>query len=341
MNRPGSEPDPDRRALLEMLDAFVADRDQDLTDDADRVGSLRREVAALGVWTLGVAEQYGGGGADRATTTAAVERLARRWPALALASVHAHAAADALGPVGGDLLSRVHTGDAVVAVVDTETNQVELTRDGDTVAGSVERVDVTGAPEALIVLTPASGALLFDAQAMTAGPVLRRCGLGGAGTRGLTLSGTLGASVHELGADATAVRNRVRLGSAAVAAGIAAGAVAEAAAYAAGRHQFGAALTALPTVRASLFEQSARAAAALSAVLDADGRDRFAAAAALTGACDVAVDVAAASLQIHGGYGYLKEYPAERHLRDAVSLRAAVDAAGVAASEAGHLVGPP
>ncbi|GAA0688400.1 hypothetical protein GCM10009548_69910 [Streptomyces malaysiensis subsp. malaysiensis] len=132
----------------------------------------------------------------------------------------------------------------------------------------------------------------------------------------------------------------MRLGAAAVAAGIASGAVAEAVTYAAGRHQFGGPITALPTVRAWLFDQTARA-AALSAVLAADTRDTFAAAAALTCACDAAVDVAAAAPQVHGGYGHLKEYPAEHHVRDAVSLRAAVDAAGIAVSEAARLVGMP
>ncbi|WP_159033534.1 acyl-CoA dehydrogenase family protein [Streptomyces malaysiensis] len=99
----------------------------------------------------------------------------------------------------------------------------------------------------------------------------------------------------------------MRLGAAAVAAGTASGAVAEAATYAAGRHQFGGPITALPTVRASLFDQTARAAA----VLAADTRDTFVAAAALTCAYDAAVDVPAAAPQVHGGYGHLKEYPAE------------------------------
>nr|WP_237508792.1 acyl-CoA dehydrogenase family protein [Streptomyces sp. SID8382] len=196
-------------------------------------------------------------------------------------------------------------------------------------------------PEALIVLTSTRSALPFDAEALTAGPVLRRCQLDGACTTPLALSGVVDTSVHELGVDGTAVRNGVRLGAAAVAAGIASGAVAEAATYAAGRHQFGGPITALPTVRASLFDQTARAAAALSAVLAADTRDTFAAAAALTCACDAAVDVAAAAPQVHGGYGHLKEYPAEHHVRDAVSLRAAVDAAGIAVSEAARLVGMP
>jgi alkylation response protein AidB-like acyl-CoA dehydrogenase len=32
---------------------------------------------------------------------------------------------------------------------------------------------------------------------------------------------------------------------------------------------------------------------------------------------DTAVRVATDALQLFGGYGYIKEYPAERHLRDA------------------------
>ncbi|WP_458091352.1 acyl-CoA dehydrogenase family protein [Streptomyces malaysiensis] len=222
-------------------------------------------------------------------------------------------------------------------MVDADADHVTLTRDGDTVSGSVDRVNVTLPPEALIVLTSTRSALPFDAEALTAGPVLRRCGRDGACTTPLALSGVVDTSVHELGVDGTAVRNGVRLGAAAVAAGIASGAVAEAATYAAGRHQFGGPITALPTVRAWLFDQTARAAA----VLAADTLDTFAAAAALICACDAAVDAAATAPQVHGGYGHLKEYPAEHHVRDAVSLRAAVDAAGIAVSEAARLVGMP
>jgi alkylation response protein AidB-like acyl-CoA dehydrogenase len=33
-------------------------------------------------------------------------------------------------------------------------------------------------------------------------------------------------------------------------------------------------------------------------------------------ASEVAVQVALEAVQIHGGYGYIKEYPVERYLRD-------------------------
>ena len=34
-------------------------------------------------------------------------------------------------------------------------------------------------------------------------------------------------------------------------------------------------------------------------------------------ASEVSVEIALEAIQIHGGYGYIKEYPVERHLRDA------------------------
>jgi alkylation response protein AidB-like acyl-CoA dehydrogenase len=34
-------------------------------------------------------------------------------------------------------------------------------------------------------------------------------------------------------------------------------------------------------------------------------------------ASEIAVEVALDAVQIHGGYGYLKDYPVERYLRDA------------------------
>jgi alkylation response protein AidB-like acyl-CoA dehydrogenase len=322
--------DADQRGLLEMLDALIADRDADLTDDPAQVRMLRKELGELGVWTLGAAQEHGGGGADCTMTTVALERLGRRWPALGLASAHAHAAADVLGPAGCDgLVARLHIADAVVAVVDASAEHVALTRRGDALTGHVDRVDVGGAPDALIVLAGEDTALLVDTPALTAGPVLRRTGLGGACTAPLTVNGTIGRSVHEVdGVDGIGVRARLWLGAAAVAAGIAGAAAAGATVYAAGRQQFGGPISELPTVRRSLFVQTCRAAVALGAVVGADPRSAAAACAALTGACDAAVDVAAASLQIHGGYGYLTEYPAERYVRDAVSLRAAVDATG-------------
>jgi alkylation response protein AidB-like acyl-CoA dehydrogenase len=141
------------------------------------------------------------------------------------------------------------------------------------------------------------------------------------------------------GADLASARVRLRLGAAAVAAGIAGAAADAAAEYAAGRVQFGAPLTALPTVRHSLLAQASAVTTMLAAVVAAPD-DPGAAAAVQRAACDGAIDVCAAALQSHGGYGYLVEYGAERRLRDAVSLRAATDVQGAAAAAAGALASP-
>ncbi|XVQ07220.1 acyl-CoA dehydrogenase family protein [Spirillospora sp. CA-255316] len=88
---------------------------------------------------------------------------------------------------------------------------------------------------------------------------MRSTGLEGALTRAIEL---LGDGVA-LSGDVTAGRARLWLGAAAVAAGIADAAAETALDYCANRHLFGAALTALPTVRDTLFGALALAEATL------------------------------------------------------------------------------
>ncbi|MER6110675.1 acyl-CoA dehydrogenase family protein [Streptomyces hirsutus] len=331
--------DNDQRDLMAMLDAFTADHDLVLTDEPETVARLTAELVELGVWTLGTAEEHGGGGADRATTVIAFERLGRNWPALGWASVQAHAAVDVLARDErcADLVGRVHAGTAAVAVVDAGSAQVRLAWSGAALSGSVDRIDAAAEAPYLLVLADEDRALLIDPTALTSRP-LRRTGLGGALTRSVQVEAS-GAAVTELtGVDVPAARVRLRLGTAAVAAGTAAAAADAAAAYSAGRQQFGDALTAIPTVRQSLLAQASGSAVALAAAV-AVADDPVRSLAAAREACDGAIDVAAAALQSHGGYGYLAEYPAERYLRDAVSLRAAADVQGAAVTTARTLVG--
>ncbi|BCJ68003.1 acyl-CoA dehydrogenase family protein [Polymorphospora rubra] len=182
--------------------------------------------------------------------------------------------------------------------------------------------------------------MLVEREAMTTRP-LDRTGLGGALTRSVRFAEAApAATVRRLrDVDVAAARARLRRGAAAVAAGIAGAAADAAAAYAAERHQFGGPLTNLPTVRQSLLDQATRTAVALTTALGTDDGS-VQTLAAMRHACDAAIEVAAAALQSHGGYGYLTEYPAERYLRDAVSLRAATDTHAAAAPAFRALVGP-
>lgn len=336
----GPSLEDDQRDLMAMLDDFAAGQDVVLSDDPEIAGGLVAKLVDLGVWTLGVAADRGGMGADQATTSVALVQIGRRWPALGLAAAQAHAAAELLA---GDercagLLQGVHDGTAAVAVVDADSVHVSLRWAGDSLRGSVDRVDAAAEAPHLLVLAGQDIALLVDPAAHTSRP-LGRTGLAGALTRSLDIDAGAGTLTVLTGLDLAGARARLRLRIAAVAAGIAAAAADGAASYAAGRHQFGGALTAIPTVRQSLLAQASRVSVILDTVLAGGDEDPVRCLATAREACDGAIEVAAAALQSHGGYGYLSEYPAERYLRDAVSLRAAADLQGAAVATARTLVG--
>lgn len=319
----GPDIDDEQRELLAMLDAFAAERDVVLDDaEPDAVRRIVAELADLGIWTLGVAEEAGGGGADPRTSALAFERLGRSWPALGWASVQAHAAVDLLSadPSCAETVAGIVSGETGVAVVSADGSHVHLEITADRVTGVIDRVDAAHNEPAVLVLVGPSEALLVPADQATSSPV-RRTGLGGALTRRLQIDAPL---LWIAGAEVASVQARLLRGAAAVAAGIAGAASDDAVAYAGDRRQFGAALTAIPVVRQSLVDQIAGVAGVLHAALS-DATGPVQPAVILRDACEAAIDVAAAALQSHGGYGYLTEYAAERRLRDAVSLRAAAD----------------
>lgn len=100
-------------------------------------------------------------------------------------------------------------------------------------------------------------------------------------------------------------------------------ALSEAVHYAQERKQFGASLSDLQSVRFKLADMRTELEAArlmvyrAAAKLDAKTKDATAQAAmAKRFATDVCFDITNEALQIHGGYGYLNDYPIERILRD-------------------------
>lgn len=114
-----------------------------------------------------------------------------------------------------------------------------------------------------------------------------------------------------------------RLGIAAQAVGIAQAALTLAAAYAADRRQFGKPIKEFQAVQFKLADMAMRVAASRALLhAAATARDRgqhitqFSAMAKLM-ASETAMWVTTQAIQIHGGYGYVKEYPVERLFRDA------------------------
>lgn len=316
----------EQQDVLNLVSALGEDHAPVVEDDVDQVRALRRELVALGLWTAGASESVGGGGADHRTTAVVLERLGRHWPAIGLASAHAHAALDLLDSWGSDqgqeLVEQLLAGLAGIAVVDARREMARAWRIGlDTGTGRIPRVDAaTPAPHLLIIVGDARAVLVSPEQVEWS--ALRRSGLGGAFTRMAVLHGSTMTVMDEV--EAARSLTRLRLGAAAVACGIAGAAADASAEYASGREQFGSALTALPTMRRSLLEQDLLVRRSLLLAC-ADSQGELHALEAVVQACDAAVEVAASSIQVHGGYGYLTEYPVARHLCDAVSLSAALD----------------
>ena len=114
-----------------------------------------------------------------------------------------------------------------------------------------------------------------------------------------------------------------RIGIASQAVGVAQGALEEAVAYAKQRVQFGKPIASLEGIQWYVADMATRTEAARALTLEAaDARQRRQPTSRLASmakyfAAENAVFVCDRALQIHGGYGYMKDYPIERMYRDA------------------------
>ncbi len=113
-----------------------------------------------------------------------------------------------------------------------------------------------------------------------------------------------------------------RIGVASQALGIAEGAFAEAVSYAKTRRQFGQALTDFQAIQFMLAEMDTKIEAARALIRNAaflkDSGKPYTKEASMAKlfASTIAREVCSNALQIHGGYGYIKEYAVERYYRD-------------------------
>lgn len=113
-----------------------------------------------------------------------------------------------------------------------------------------------------------------------------------------------------------------RIGIAALAVGLAQGAFDAARSYAAERHQFGQPIASFQAIQWKLADNATRIEAArlltyrAAYLKDRGGRTTRESAMAKLFASEIAVRAAEDCVQIHGGYGFVKDYPAEKYFRD-------------------------
>ena len=122
--------------------------------------------------------------------------------------------------------------------------------------------------------------------------------------------------------DTLRVLDRGRIGIAAWAVGIAQGSLEAAMKYALGRRQFGHAIAEFQGIQFKIADMATQVEAArlltwgAASRRDAGQEHTVQSSMAKLFATEMAVQVALEAVQIHGGYGFIKEYPVERFLRD-------------------------
>ena len=122
--------------------------------------------------------------------------------------------------------------------------------------------------------------------------------------------------------DTLKILDRGRIGIAAFSIGIAQASLEASMTYAQGRRQFGHPIADFQAIQFKIADMATRVSASrllawhAASLRDAGKEHKVESSMAKLFASEAAVEIALDAVQIHGGYGYLKDYPVERYLRD-------------------------
>ena len=320
----------DESTLLQAVREFARDRVRTAVKECESkrefARALHEEMAALGVFGLGVPEASGGAGCRRVLQIAALEVLAEESGAAGLMALVQALAAEALAAGNDDAQAAVMDGTLIATLALSTVAEAAGQGESTCLDGSVHGVPGCGVAEVVICRSgEGPNSKLWSVKTSSSGvelqPAVESLGMHGAAIGELRLAAAPARLLLQ-GEKAAEFIAIVRLAIAAVLAGIAKGSVPPAQHYARERAQFGREIIHLYGVQERLARAESRA-NALSALCCAAAMQsepqafaRFALLARWTAAAE-AVLVADDALQVFGGFGFSREYPAERSLRDA------------------------
>ncbi len=311
-------------------------------------------MAEIGFFALTVPEEYGGLGGDHLTYVLAMEELGRADSALrGIVSVSTGLVGTAIGYAGSEeqkraWLPQLAAGRALGCFALTEPGTgsdagsliTSARRDGDDYLLDGEKQFITNGTWADVALVFArtggpgpAGVSAFlvptDAPGFSATEITGKLGLRGQATASLHLDGVRVPAGARLGEEGEGFRiamrtlDKGRVSVAAGCVGIVQGCLEAAVEYATTRTQFGRPIAGFQLVQDMIADISVDADAARLLVWRcADLLDRgepvgLAASKAKLFASEAAVRAANLALQVHGGAGYVDDYPVAKYLRDA------------------------
>jgi alkylation response protein AidB-like acyl-CoA dehydrogenase len=353
--------DDEQRALVQMVrefaDEVAAPASIGYEERSEDPAPLYKQLAELGLTGIPFPERYGGGDQPYGTYLLVIEELARAYVGFTIGlSVHTLCAfavnrfgSDALKE---DVLTRLCSGEWFGAYSLSEPNSgsdaaalsTKATREGDAYRLSGSKVFCTRGNEADCVLVMARtgeegarGISTFIVERGTEGfggsKKEDKMGWRSSPTWMLQFDGAevpVSRLVGEEGQGfriALASLDSGRLGIAACSIGLAQAALDEALAFTSEREQFGKPVNQNQGLQFMLADMSTAIEAGrrlyrhAAALRDAGEDYSVQAAQAKLFCSDVAMKVTTDAVQLHGGYGYITEYPVERYMREAKALQ--------------------
>ncbi len=312
------------------------------------------KLGALGLLAVVFPEEYGGSGMSTVDYTMVIEELARVDAGVALSTAaHNSLSSGHIFLAGSEeqkkkYLPKLATGEFVGAWGLTENSagsdaggtRTTAVRDGDfwVLNGSKTFITNGSFAEVAVIMAitdKAKGkkgisAFIMDrgTKGFRPGKKEDKLGVRSSDTSELILEDCRIPASHLLGApgmgyvDTLRILDRGRIGIAAFSIGIAQGAFEAALSYAQGRKQFSQAIAEFQAIQFKLSDMAVKIDAArlltqrAAALRDAGREHKTESAMAKLFASEMSVQVALEAIQIHGGYGYVKDYPVERALRD-------------------------
>ncbi len=350
----------EQQAIRALVRDFATGEVAPVAEELDRTKAFPYEIVAklgaLGLMGIPYPEEYGGGGADNLSYVLAIEELARvdssvgitmaahtslgTWPIYAFGSEEQKAewmprlcSGERLGafgltePEAGSDAGNVRTR-ATLEDGDWVINGAKqfITNSGTDISGFVTITARTGDDEVSNLLVP-NGTPGYEI-----GEPYRKMGWNASDTRPLAFEDCRVPEESLVGPRGMGFRQFLqtldggRIGVAAMGVGLAQGALDEALAYAKERVAFGRPIASFQSIQAKLADISTEIEAArlltykAAALKDAGRNFSLTAAQAKLKTGRLAVRAAEEAVQIHGGYGYIEEYPVCRFYRDAKIL---------------------
>ncbi|MEK7366806.1 MAG: acyl-CoA dehydrogenase [Candidatus Methylomirabilales bacterium] len=339
----------------EVADQVVAPRAEETDATGTFPHETVKRLGELGFMGVAVPEAYGGAGADTLCYAIAMEEVSRACASTGvIMSVNNSLVCDPLLAFGTEAqkqryLVPLARGEKLGCFCLSEPNagsdaanqETTARRDGDAYVLTGTKNFISNGAEADVAIVFASldrskahrgiAAFLVErtCPGYTVAKLEKKLGIKGSSTAQIVLDGCRVPAENLLGKEgegfkvAMATLDGGRIGIAAQAVGIARAAFEAAREYAKGRVQFGKPIASLQAIQFMLADMATEIEAArlltyrAAALKDAGRRFTKEASMAKLYASEAAMRITTKAIQVHGGYGYILDYPVQRYFRDA------------------------